>query len=62
MRLGAQKCWSRLSEKTDRILMLITEGNKCLTVVLIVPIEVNVDGRVDAAVCLQFCHIDSSKY
>ena len=30
--------------------MLIKEGNKCLTVVMIVLIEGNVDGRGDAAV------------
>jgi hypothetical protein len=62
MRLGTQKYWSRLSKKTDRILMLITKGNKCLTVVMIVLIEVNVDGIDDGAVSLQFLHIDNSKY
>jgi hypothetical protein len=62
MRLGTQEYWSRLSKSTDRKLMLITEGNKFLTVVMIVFIEVNVDGRGDAAVSLQFCHIGNSKY
>jgi hypothetical protein len=52
MRLGTQKYWSRLSKKTDRILMLITKGNKCLTAVMIVLIEVNVGGRNDGAVSL----------
>lgn len=62
MRLGTQKYWSLPSKNTDRILMLITEGNKCLTVVIVLN-AVNVDGRVgDVAVFLQFCHIDNSKY
>ena len=62
MRLGTRKCWSQLSKNTDRILMLITEGNKCLTVVMLVLNEVNIDGRGDAAVSFQFCRIDNSKY